>query len=85
MVGAILGLFYKLTGNIYFSIGTHAGWVFWLKSYKFFAIFNPDANQWFFGSSKLIDGWVVFFILLLSVIGILKAKKLNLKVFDVKD
>ncbi|HON07787.1 MAG TPA: CPBP family intramembrane metalloprotease [Verrucomicrobiota bacterium] len=85
MVGTILGLFYKLTGNIYFSIGTHAGWVFWLKTYKFFAVFNPDANQWFFGSSKLIDGWIVFFILLLSFISILKAKKLNLKVFDVQD
>lgn len=85
MVGTILGLFYKLTGNIYFSIGTHAGWVFWLKTYKFFAVFNPDANQWFFGSSKLIDGWIVFFILLLSFISILKSKKLNLKVFDVQD
>ena len=31
LAGVLLGLAYQRTGNLYFSIGLHAGWVFWLK------------------------------------------------------
>ncbi len=75
LAGAILGLFYKRTGNIYYSIGVHAGWIFWLKTYKFFAVFSPQSNQWFFGTSKLIDGWVAFFALSLAFAGVVIWKK----------
>ena len=33
MAGMLLGLAYQRTGNLYFSIGLHSGWIFWLKSY----------------------------------------------------
>ncbi|MCX7872698.1 MAG: CPBP family intramembrane metalloprotease [Verrucomicrobiae bacterium] len=64
LVGVILSLFFKRTGNLYFSIGIHAGWIFWLKTYGFFAVFGERHNVWFFGSSKLIDGWITFGVLL---------------------
>jgi membrane protease YdiL (CAAX protease family) len=64
LAGVILGLFFKRTGNLYFSIGVHAGWIFWLKTYGFFSVFGENHNVWFFGSSKLIDGWITFIVLL---------------------
>ena len=33
LAGILLGLAYQRTGNLYFSIGLHAGWIFWLKIY----------------------------------------------------
>ncbi len=33
LAGVLLGLAYQRTGNLYFSIGLHAGWIFWLKIY----------------------------------------------------
>ena len=36
LAGVLLGLAYQRTGNLYFSIGLHAGWVFWLKTYGAF-------------------------------------------------
>src|SRR6059036_1219858 len=33
LVGAILGAAYHRSGSLYYSIGLHAGWIFWLKSY----------------------------------------------------
>jgi len=56
--GSIFGLAYQRTGNLYFSIGLHAGWVFWPKTYN--VVTNPvrDFLPWLFGSSKLYDGWL---------------------------
>ncbi len=34
LVGAILALAYQRTGNLYFSMGLHAGWIFWLRSVR---------------------------------------------------
>lgn len=84
IAGALLGLFYKITGNIYFSIGVHCGWIFWLKSYKFFAIFDRQYSRQLFGSDKLIDGWMTFIVLFLVIIAVLKIKKMHSKVPDVQ-
>jgi CAAX protease family protein len=51
--GAILALAYQRTGSLFFSMGLHAGWIFWLKSYQFFTPDNP------------LDSWLAFVILLL--------------------
>jgi uncharacterized protein len=40
VAGSILALSYQRTGALYFSIGLHAGWIFWLKSYRF--LFHPS-------------------------------------------
>src|ERR1700722_6307806 len=63
LAGILLGLAYQRTGNLYFSIGLHAGWVFMLKIYGALTADAPDAAIWFFGSGKMIDGWLAFFVL----------------------
>jgi CAAX protease family protein len=63
LAGALLALAYHRTGNLYFSIGLHAGWIFWLKSYGAITREVPGANTWLWGGGKLIDGWVAFMVL----------------------
>lgn len=65
LAGCALALARQRTGNLYFSIGLHAGWVFWLKSYNFFTTPTAGAAEvhWLFGTNKLIDGWLSLFVL----------------------
>jgi membrane protease YdiL (CAAX protease family) len=63
LAGILLGLAYQRTGNLYFSIGVHAGWIFWLKTYGAFTTEAPQAAAWFWGSGKMIDGWLAFLVL----------------------
>ena len=63
LVGILLGLAYQRTGNLYFSIGLHAGWVFWLKTYGAFTAALPHASTWFWGTSKMVDGWLTLIVL----------------------
>jgi membrane protease YdiL (CAAX protease family) len=70
IAGIILALAVRATGNLYFSIGLHAGWIFWLKSFKFFTRTSENPRAWLFGSDKLIDGWAAF-VMLLVTLGIL--------------
>jgi len=70
LAGALLALAYQRTGNLYFSIGLHAGWIFWLKSYGFLTHAQAGARLWFWGSGKLIDGWLAFFVLLGTLLGV---------------
>lgn len=63
-VGILLGLAYQRTGTLYYSIGLHAGWIFWLKAYGLLTATIPgNTGGWFWGSEKLIDGWLVLGIL----------------------
>jgi len=64
LVGILLGLAYQRTGNLYFSIGLHAGWVFWLKIYGAFTAAPPRVAAWFWGTGKMIDGWLALIVLL---------------------
>jgi membrane protease YdiL (CAAX protease family) len=62
VAGAILALSYQRSGALYFSIGLHGGWIFWLKSYHF--LFRPTgAHPLFWGTDTLIDGWLAFMVL----------------------
>ncbi len=63
LAGASLALAYQRTGMLYFSMGLHAGWIFWLKSYGFFTTAAPGANAGWWGSSRLIDGWLALPVL----------------------
>jgi CAAX protease family protein len=67
LAGALLGLAYQRTGNLYFSIGLHAGWIFWLKSYGFLTRETAGANTWWWGTAKLINGWVALPVLLAAL------------------
>jgi uncharacterized protein len=71
LAGLILGLAYQRTGNLYFSIGLHAGWIFWLKFSGAATIMNPAANFWLWGSAKLIDGWLAMMALALVLLVLL--------------
>lgn len=62
MAGAILALAYQRTGSLFFSMGLHAGWVFWLKLYGYLNFTSrPSSPLW--GTDKLIDGWIALPVL----------------------
>ncbi|MGB0581052.1 MAG: lysostaphin resistance A-like protein [Limisphaerales bacterium] len=63
VAGIILAMAVRTSGSLYFSIGLHAGWIFWLKSYKFFTRPVDENHALFWGSGKLIDGWIAFIVL----------------------
>src|SRR5581483_10714672 len=63
LAGSLLALAYQRTGNLYLSMGLHAGWIFWLKSYGMVTSTVPGAHSWFFGTDKLIDGWLALLVL----------------------
>ncbi len=69
LAGSLLGWAYQRTGNLYFSMGLHAGWIFWLKSYGAFTETVSAAPSWFWGTSKLIDGWLAGGVLAVVLIG----------------
>lgn len=72
LAGVILGLAYQWTGDLSASIGIHAGWIFWLKFYGFATRRAPDADgeAWFWGTGKLVDGWLAFaaIVVVLSIV-----------------
>ena len=61
LAGMILALAYQSFRSLYFSIGLHAGWIFWLKSFSFFTVTAKQSVFW--GSGKLIDGWAATIVL----------------------
>ena len=63
IAGVLLGLAYHRTGDLYFSIGLHAGWIFLLKSYSSFTLPGESAGQWWCGTFRLIDGWLAMGVL----------------------
>jgi CAAX protease family protein len=67
LAGILLGLAYQRTGNLYFSIGLHAGWIFWLKAYNSLTSPVEGANIWFWGTMKMIDGWLAMLVLMVTV------------------
>jgi uncharacterized protein len=63
VAGAILALAYQRSGALFFSIGLHAGWIFWLKACRLlFRQSGPERAWW--GSDNLIDGWMSLLILI---------------------
>jgi membrane protease YdiL (CAAX protease family) len=67
LAGALLALAFQRTGNLYFSIGLHAGWIFWLRSYGALTTQVTGANLWLYGSGRMIDGWLAFVVLSLTL------------------
>jgi uncharacterized protein len=67
LAGILLGLAYQRTGNLYFSIGLHAGWIFWIKIYGALTTDPTHAGTWFGGTGKLIDGWLALLVLAVTL------------------
>jgi membrane protease YdiL (CAAX protease family) len=72
VAGAILALTYQKTGSLFMSIGLHAGWIFWLKSYRFLTQETPGAARSIWGSDKLLDGWLPLLILAVVLAAMLR-------------
>ena len=70
LAGILLGLAYQRTGNLYCSIGLHAGWIFWLKSYGFLTRGVPGANAWWWGTGRLalVSGWLALPVLVATLL-----------------
>jgi membrane protease YdiL (CAAX protease family) len=75
LAGAILAIGYRRTGNLYFSMGLHAGWIFWVKSFAFLTVPRGAVQNAFWGSGKLIDGWLALGILSLVLAATLRSVK----------
>ncbi len=63
LAGGILALAFYRSGTLYFSIGLHAGWILWLKTYGFLTQAAPGPASWLWGTSKMIDGWIALPVL----------------------
>jgi membrane protease YdiL (CAAX protease family) len=68
LAGVLLGLAYQRTGNLYFSIGLHAGWIFCLKIYSQITVQAPQTATWFWGTGKMTDGWLAFFAIAATLV-----------------
>lgn len=67
LIGVILSYALARTGNLYLSIGLHAGWVFGLKVIRVFGDFSREDLGWAFGSTdpKIVSGVVTWLGILL--------------------
>ncbi len=73
LAGSLLALAFQRMGTLHFSIGVHVGWIFWLKTYGFFTREHEGANVWFWGTNRLLDGWVASVVLALTLWGLHKS------------
>jgi len=69
LAGILLGWAYQRTGNLYFSIGLHGGWIFWIKAYAVVSGPAPQANLWLWGSGSMaiVNGWIALAVLALTL------------------
>jgi membrane protease YdiL (CAAX protease family) len=63
LAGGMLGWVYVRTGSLYAPVGLHAGWIFWLKSYRHFFGGTAGGGDWFWGSRELVDGVMAVILL----------------------
>jgi membrane protease YdiL (CAAX protease family) len=72
LLGIVLSYAFLRTGNLYLSIGLHAGWIFGLKTVRVFGDYTRDDLGWLFGSTdpKIVSGvaaWIGIISVLLLV------------------
>ena len=70
LAGCVLALGFQRTGALWLPIGVHAGWIFWSKCFRKLTAENPDASLRIWGGRDLIDGWLVFAILLATLVAL---------------
>jgi membrane protease YdiL (CAAX protease family) len=70
-VGIVLALAYQRTGDLYCSIGMHAGWIFGASAYGALTVRTPGVAPGYWGSGILIDGWMALLVLSLTAVALL--------------
>jgi membrane protease YdiL (CAAX protease family) len=72
LIGVVLSYALVRTGNLYLSIGLHAGWIFGLKTFRVFGNFTRQDLGWAFGSTdpKIVSGVVTWIGILLVAVAI---------------
>ena len=70
LAGLLLGGAFQRTGALYASMSLHAGWIFWLKLFGYSTVEGEAGAAWFWGSARLMDGWLAFAVLLASITSI---------------
>lgn len=58
LIGVILSYAFARSGNLYLSIGLHAGWIFSLKTVRVFGNYTREDLGWWFGATepKIVSG-----------------------------
>jgi uncharacterized protein len=72
LTGVVLSYALARTGNLYLSIGLHAGWIFSLKTFRVFGNFSRGDLGWAFGSTdpKIVSGVITWLGILLVALAI---------------
>jgi len=77
LAGAILAAACQRTGSLYFSIGLHAGWIFWAQSYPVLTKQHATPVHPFWGSAKLTDAWLGLIVLTPLLVWFLRRPREN--------
>lgn len=71
LAGLLLAVAYQRTGNLWFSIGLHAGWIFWRRAYGALTdeipLENGGFQASFYGGEAMTDGWLAVVVLVVSL------------------
>jgi len=72
LIGVVMSYALVKTGDLYLSIGLHAGWVFSLKIIRVFGDFTREDLGWAFGSTdpKIVSGVITWLGILLVGIAV---------------
>jgi membrane protease YdiL (CAAX protease family) len=70
-VGALLAVAYHRTGDLYYSMGMHAGLIFAAAAYGALTVPVPGVHLAYWGSGILIDGWMALLVLSLTMVALL--------------
>lgn len=72
LIGVVLSYALTRTGNLYLSVGLHAGWIFGLKTFRVFGNFTRQDLGWAFGSTdpKIVSGVVTWIGILLVAVAV---------------
>lgn len=75
LIGWLLAWCRERTGSLWLSIGLHAGWIFWFKSYQFLTVpaAGSETRAWWWGSTRLHDGWLTLVVLALTSLLIVRS------------
>jgi membrane protease YdiL (CAAX protease family) len=85
LAGVILAAAFRRTGNLCFSIGLHAGWIFWLKTGSLWTKASSGSAGWFWGGARLVDGWLAVIVLAATAGVVYKITAFTRRLPDARD